>query len=180
MNIHDVIGELLYIGIVAERGRCYGKCWKFGYKKTLRRHVIELNKLQKCLQSDDKEFVKAVIEEFISVCNDNPEIGKFYNFQTNQVDKLYVGKGNIIIDRFIKELFLELTTEINRPIIFKKKVYYILCALHNLPRIYLGKDKATLCNLNQEGILERDAIRYSLENMTVDMKKKYQNMVSTY
>ena len=33
MNIQNVIGELLYIGIVAEKGRCYGVRWKFGYKK---------------------------------------------------------------------------------------------------------------------------------------------------
>lgn len=50
MTRQNVIGELLYIGIVAEKGRCYSRRWKLGYKKTLRTHVIALNELQKCLQ----------------------------------------------------------------------------------------------------------------------------------
>ena len=47
MNIQDVIGELLYIGIVAEKGRCYKKVWRFGYKRILYKHVAALNELQK-------------------------------------------------------------------------------------------------------------------------------------
>ncbi len=54
MTSQNVIGELLYIGIVAEKGRYYGIRWKFGYKKTLRTHIIALSELQKCLQDNNK------------------------------------------------------------------------------------------------------------------------------
>lgn len=47
MNIQDVIGELLYIGIVAEKGRCYEKGWRFGYKRIIYKHVAALK--EKCM-----------------------------------------------------------------------------------------------------------------------------------
>lgn len=31
MNKHDVIVELLYIGIVVEKGRCYNQMWLVSY-----------------------------------------------------------------------------------------------------------------------------------------------------
>ena len=63
--------------------------------------------------------------------------------------------------------------EIRKPCISKKNVYVLLCALHNLPRVYLGKDKETLCELRQEAISEQDAVKYAIENMSSTMKKKY-------
>ena len=71
MNIQDVIGELLYIGIVAEKGRCYGKRWRFEYKRTLYKHIAALNELQKCLLLTDEKSVNAVIRNFIQVCKEN-------------------------------------------------------------------------------------------------------------
>ena len=37
MYIQNVVGELLYIGTVAEKNGSCGQ-WKVGYKKTLRKH----------------------------------------------------------------------------------------------------------------------------------------------
>ena len=56
-------------------------------------------------------------------------------------------------------------------------MYDLLCALHNLPRVYFGKDKETLCRLKQEAISEQDAIEYAFDNMNIDMKKKYQHLL---
>lgn len=176
MNIQNVIGELLYIGIIAEKGRCYGTRWKFGYKRTLRRHIIALNELQKCLQSHDEKVVYTVIEKFVEVCNENHEIGKFYNFSNKQIGEIYLGKSNKIVNQLINEIFLGLLTEIKKPCIRKRKVYDLLCVLHNLPRVYLGKDKETLCELKQEAISEQEAIEYAFDNMSSDMKKKYQTL----
>ena len=176
MWIQDIIGELLYIGIVAEKGRCYGVRWKFGYKKTIKKHIIALNELQKCLQLDNKDVVRSTIENFIVLCEKNYEIGKFYNFSIKKLEKVDIGENYKKINLLIDKLFLDLLTELNKTYINKKKVYVLLCALHNLPRVYLGKNKKTLCNLNQEGISEQDAIKYSFSNMDSVMIKKYQNL----
>lgn len=178
MNIQNVIGELLYIGIVAEKGRCYGTRWKFGYKKTLRRHIFALNELQKCLLLTDEQSVDNVIEKFIVMCSKNHEIGKFYNFSDKKIGDLHVGANSIVVNQLMNQLFLDLTTEIKKTCIQKRKVYDLLCALHNLPRVYLGKDKETLCELMQETISEQDAIEYAFDNMNLDMKKRYRHLMS--
>ena len=177
MNIQDVIGELLYIGIVAEKGRCYGKRWRFGYKRILYKHVTALNELQKCLLLTDEKAVNAVIRNFIEVCKENSEIGKFYNFSIKEIDELHIGINSIVVNRLMDQLFLDLMTEIRKTYIRNREVYDLLCALHNLPRVYLGKDKETLCGLKQEAISEQDAIEYAFDNMSTDMKKKYQHLL---
>lgn len=176
MNIQSVIGELLYIGIVAEKGRCYERRWKLGYKKTLYKHIVALNELQKCLLLTDESIVNTVIEKFIAVCKENSEIGKFYNFSDKVTGELHVGINYIAVNHLINQLFLDLIIEMKKTCIRKRKVYGLLCALHNLPRVYLGKDKETLCGLMQEAISEQDAIEYAFDNMNADMKKKYQHL----
>ena len=89
MNIQDVIGELLYIGIVAEKGRCHEKVWRFGYKRIVYKHVTALNELQKCLLLTDEKSVNAVIRNFIEVCKENSEIDKFYNFSDQEIGELH-------------------------------------------------------------------------------------------
>ena len=178
MNIQNVIGELLYIGLVAEKGRCYGRRWRFGYKRIIYKHVAALNELQKYLLLTDEKAVYAAIENFISVCKENSEIGKFYDFSNKEICDLQVGINSIVVNRLMDQLFLDLMIEIKKTYIQNRKVYDLLCALHNLPRVYLGKDKETLCGLKQEAISEQDAIEYAFDNMSIDMKKKYQHFLS--
>lgn len=173
MNIQDVVGELLYIGIVAEKGRCYVRKWKFGYKKTLYMHITALYDLQKCLSLTDERAVSTVIEKFVAVCKENYEIGKFYNFSGKITGELHVGINYIAVNHLMDQLFLDLITEMKKIGTRKRKVYGLLCVLHNLPGVYLGKDKETLCGLMQEAVSEQDAIEYAFENMSVDMQKRY-------
>lgn len=174
MYIQDIIGELLYIGIVAEKGRCYGVRWKFGYKKILKTHIIALNELQKCLQLNDEKVSHITIKKFIIICKENYEIGKFYNISDKQIDEVKNGKNCEKVNRLMAELFYDLITEIEKTHIHKRKVYDLLCALHNLPRVYLGGDKETLCDFKQQAISEEDAIKYTVSNMNNSMRKKYQ------
>lgn len=176
MCVQDIIGELLYIGIVAEKGRCYGVNWKLGYKKILRKHIIALNELQRCLHSNDEKMLHSTIESFIVLCEENYEIGKFYKFSNKHPNKFYIGKSYKKVNRLIDRLFIDLLTEINKVCINKRKVYDLLCALHNLPKVYLGRNKETLCNLKQESVSEYDAIKYTFCNMNSSMIKKYQNL----
>lgn len=177
MELQDIIGELLYIGIVAEKGRCYGIRWRFGYKKILRRHLMALNELQKCLQSIDVNVAYIKIKEFVLICKKNYEIGKFYNFTNKQVDEIDIGKSYKNVNQLINKLFFDLMLEINKPYIHKRRVYDLLCALHNLPRVYLGRSKETLCDLKQETIQEQEAIEYAFKNMNFTMKRKYQDYI---
>ena len=177
MNIQNIIGELLYIGIVAEKGRCYKKVWRFGYKRILYKHVAALNELQKCLSSSDEKLVKSVIEDFISLCNKNYEIGKFYNFSDKEIGELHIGINSRVVDQIMDGLFLDLITEIQKKFIQKRKVYDLLRALHNLPRVYLVNNRDTLCELMQNPISEQDAIKYAFDNMDLSMKNKYQHLL---
>lgn len=175
MYIQDIIGELLYIGIVAEKGRCYGMRWKFGYKRILKRHIIALSQLQKCLKISDKELSCSIINDFFVICEKNSEIAKFYNFSVKKIDELMLGKSYEKINQFMNELFCDLLKEINKPNINKRKVYDLLCALHNLPRVYLGSEKETLCNLKQQAISEEDAIKYTFDNLDTSLRNKYKS-----
>lgn len=175
MYIQDIIGELLYIGLVAEKGRCYGVRWQFGYKRNLKKHILALNELQMCLQLKNEKKSHDTIKKFIVMCGENREIGKFYKFSDKQIDEARLGISYDKVERLINELFLDLVTELQKPYIHKRKVYDLLCALHNLPRVYLGRDKETICDLKQLGISEEDAIKYSFDNMNTSLKEKYQN-----
>lgn len=180
MYMQDVIGELLYIGIVAEKGRCYGTHWKYGYKKTLFNHVVELYKLEQCLSSPNLDAISS-INSFIKFCESNPEIGKFYNFSYCSIVKLEIREENDSFDKvnkLIKELFVDLIKEMNRMFIRKKEIYDFLSSLHNLLRIYLGFDKDTLCDLRQPAISEEDAVKYAFQNMNEMMKIKYQKYIN--
>lgn len=73
----------------------------------------------------------------------------------------------------MKRLFFDLVTEITKMRISKRKVYDLLCTLHNLPRVYLGKNNETLCELMLDAISEQDAIQYAFDNMSLEMKEIY-------
>lgn len=180
MYMQDVIGELLYIGIVAEKGRCYGTHWKYGYKKILFNHIVELYKLQQCLSLQNLEAISA-INSFIEFCESNVEIRKFYNFSCCRIVKLKIREENDSFDKvneLIRELFVDLIKEMSRVFIRKKEIYDFLSSLHNLLRIYLGVDKNTLCNLRQPAISEEDAVKYAFQNMNETMKIKYQKYIN--
>lgn len=168
-----VVAELLYIGIVAEKGRCYRRIWKCGYKTTLKRHINALNKLQKCLVITNEKEIQTAVDKFIEVCKEDNEIGKLYVFEKYKVQNLQVRKHYENINKMIDDMFQQLLLELDKLLIDKRKIYNILCTLHNLPRVYLGNDEETLCNLGQKSITEEDALMFAIDNMDEQMKEKY-------
>ena len=114
MYIQNIVGELLYIGTVAEKNRSSGR-WKVGYKKTLRRHIIALNELQKCLDSSDIEVSCSRIKKFIEVCEENHEIGECYPQLTNKrIDEAVTGQKCESVNRLVSEIFADLLTEMEK------------------------------------------------------------------
>ncbi len=173
MVIEDVVGELLYIGFVAEKGRCYGIKWKSNYKKTLTNHIYLLKELLDLLIENDETHIDSQINNFINKCKENYEIGKFYNFKGNNMDSFIHGLSYDEINCLIKMMLDDLLSELDKIIVSKRKIYDLLCSLHNLPRVYLGKGKETLCDINQEAISVKDALEYSYKNMSIELREKY-------
>lgn len=184
MNYEEVIGELLYIGFAAEKGRCYGRIWGVKYKKVLKKHIFILRQLLHSLYKDPQN-INVVIIEFIDICNKFNEIGKFYNINQDLIyqiknDAVCWVKGAIEyteINKLMFSLVEDLWKNLNKFFIDKKEVYNILNVLHNIPRIYLQNKRQTLCNLNLKGISIEDAIEYVENNMNEKMRARYKKDV---
>lgn len=71
-------------------------------------------------------------------------------------------------------------TEINCIFTDRKKICNIIRSLHNLPRVYLGKGKITLCELNQREITQEEALEYAFNNMDEIYRKKYEMILNKY
>lgn len=183
MYKQDVIGELLYIGFVAEKGRCGGK-WKISYKKTLKHHLLALSKLLEAM-FDKSANMNSVIKEFLATGVNNPQIRKFYPISEDVISQ--IENDTIIWEESIKEfnkvnylmklLMEDAIVEISSMFTDRKKIHNIIRAFHNLPRVYLGKGKETLCELSQIEITQEEALQYAFQNMNEAHKKKYEIVV---
>jgi len=169
LNYQNILAELLHIGLVAEKGRCYGRRWKCGYKKALRNHVKALHLLQVSLQSDNLQKKKDAISDFIIICNNNPDFGRFYTHAFGKIKETKIQETDLIhcmkVDTLFDELFFDLLAELNRFIPSHKKIYYLLCALHNLPRVYFNRSKQGLSGENGGSITEDEALQYAFSTM---------------
>lgn len=173
MNVQDVIGELLYIGFVAEKGRCYKKWWGIQYRNTLINHLRILQKLNNILLYGGD--VDDALCEFIQLCKKNHDIGKFYNISlcAGDIEWGKAGDKYDTINRFIEAVLADIFLELNRVFVNKKTILSYMRIIHNLPRVFLGKGKKTLCNVQQVAISEKDAIKFSYQNMNEQERLKY-------
>lgn len=183
MYKQDAIGELLYIGFVAEKGRCYGRIWNFGYKKTLKIHVNILFDLANSL-FEARTDVNNIIAEFVGICDNHSEIGKFYNISKEM--KAMIKHGKISweegcsyhkINQLMLFLLEDLLKKLDNFMIKKEDIYHIFNILHNLPRVYLGEKKETICKLNQVNISEEEALNYAFQNMDIIFREKYNQLM---
>lgn len=182
----DVIGELLYIGFVAEKGRIGGK-WKIGYKRELHTHLLVLSRLIDAL-SDKTVNMNCLIKDFLRISGKYKCIRKSYPFSEEMLSR--IKKEDIIWEEdsndyneiviLMQALITDALCEINRSFTNKKKVNYIIRSLHNLPKVYLGKGKETLCKLNQNNISIEDAMQYSYQNMDKLNKEKHAPFMQNY
>ena len=164
MIIENVIGEILYIGLVAEKGRCYGRRWGRKYKRIIRIHNEQLMQIYSVLAEDAD--INSVLNDFIKICKNEYEIGKYYKVEKwKKVAKWE--KSNIKNDIVISEMgniLYEIKNQVNKVIVNKKKIYKYFNYVHNLPKMFLIENQETLCNLHYKPITEEDAIKYVLLN----------------
>lgn len=176
MKLESTLGELLYIGFVAEKGRCYEKKWSRSYRKTIRIHIQQLIKINELFYNESE--ATETINHFIYICAENKQIGKFYCV-CKDIKKIKWDKINYRCQKIWKlmnALLSDVNIEINKMFVDWKRVYMLLNVLHNLPRVYLSKNEETLCELKQSPISEKDALIYAEKNMDQQTREIYKDI----
>ena len=187
MEKYSLFGELLYLGFVCEKGRCKSSgFWKFGYKRILHKHIILLRQLIQCiLVSEISDNDALILKKFIESIRTEKDIIKHFPLNGETIRKLQDSNYSIITsidsDRCnnnINLLMNDITTEIielldHKFFLNKKRIAMLIRAIHNLPRVYLGKGLHTLCNIEQPAIDYKAALEYSFNNMDEDTRQRY-------
>lgn len=187
MEKYSLFGELLYLGFVCEKGRCKSSgFWKLGYKRILHKHIVLLSKLIQCiLVSEISDNDALILKKFIESIQTEKDIIKYYPINEDTMKKLQDSNYSIITsidsDRCnnnINLLMNDITTEIlelldHKFFLNKKRIAILIRAIHNLPRVYLGKGLHTLCNIEQPAIDYKAALEYSFNNMDEDTRQRY-------
>jgi len=184
---YSLFGELLYLGFVCEKGRCKSSgFWKLRYKRILHKHIVLLSKLIQCiLVSEISDNDALILKKFIESIQTEKDIIKYYPINEDTMKKLQDSNYSIITsidsDRCnnnINLLMNDITTEIlelldHKFFLNKKRIAMLIRAIHNLPRVYLGKGLHTLCNIEQPAIDYKAALEYSFNNMDEDTRQRY-------
>lgn len=142
-DITYISAAILYIGCVAEKGRCYTKLRGIRYKHLLKKHICILYRFSELLYKDNFEDTENIWNDFLNLCKREKEIGKFYTFS----EEVFGSSFDFVspnqysddykrINKIIYLLMSELKNEVSRINPDKKKVYNLLNSLHNLPRVY--------------------------------------------
>ncbi|MBP1903782.1 hypothetical protein J2Z32_000394 [Paenibacillus turicensis] len=186
MRKNNIYGEILYIGLVAEKGRVFNEIWKYNYRKTLKLHVSMWQKIlmRMCDTAYNNED-EQLLREFFELCKKRKDIGKYYNTLiesfseieqiittcTENVDNTH---EETVIISLMNDLFLELT-ELLKPklIVDRKKIHLVIRVLHNLPRFFLQNPQTYIYGLKNVASSFYDVIEYSFGNMDQDMKDRY-------
>jgi len=186
MSKNNFYAEILYVGLVAEKGRAFSELKKFNYRKSLRLHVALWKRILIRMQEieytdEDEQLFKHIIE----FCKSRKEIGKYYLPKINliseneqqiksEIEKTSNNEEDLVILNFMNDLMSELV-ELLKPKIFinRKAVYFTIRALHNLPRFFLNNPCTYIFELQNVFASFQEVIEYSFGNMDLEMKNRY-------
>ena len=187
MEKNSVFGELLYVGLVFEKGRCKSNgIWKHSYIKNLKKHIELLKRIAKCMQGQfSLEEDNLLLMEVCHEIQYDRELKKYYPFSIvfdgTNINKALItdckdeNKHIEIIDLIIK-LLEDVSYELDKGLRKdKEKISRMIFSLHNLPRVYLSKEENTLCSLGQAGITSDEALEYSKLSMDESMLSSYKH-----
>lgn len=175
----SIFSEILYFGINYEKGRVYTNYWKPWYKKKLSIQIYLWRQLWyriKEINITDEDIV--VFEKLCTTCRKRNFIQ--YNIFVDLHDKVVLclksnaqrtlSESECCVIDFIGELLVGIEKSIHNKN-GKNETYRLLRVLHNLPRaLILEQD---LLNEAHIKISCEDAIEYAFNNMSDEMKKKY-------
>lgn len=192
MEKYSLFGELLYLGFVCEKGRCQRLNFlNFKYRKVLKKHISLLQMILKCILKPEltKEDSKT-LSLFIKSIKNDKELSRYYPFNNENIlfiveekyeiiDSIDRNKNNenvnILMDLLITEIIELLCKNI---FVNNNKIIMLIRAAHNLPRVYLGRNLNTLCELNLPQIDPSDAIDFAFLNMDEKTKDKYKKIIN--
>lgn len=168
-----VLGELLYVGFVFEKGCCESSgIWHIGKRKSIFRHFCVLDLLVRSISSgevnrEDYEAVRRFVREDRAIGRHYPILEEYLHPEDNDVsglmDSVDLEKVDPEINSLMRSMLAEVLVLLEKPIFVpRKRICALIKAVHNLPRVYLGSPGPTLCNLNQTSIEKEEALRYSL------------------
>ena len=180
-----VLGELLYRGLVWEKGRCKSsRLWKYTYSKSLKKHINLLHEIAMCMQKEfikeeDNAFLRKIFEEiqcdnvirraYRNMTADELNMKNFVITDCNDQNRHI--KILALILKLLEDVSLELDKGFKKD---KRKICDLLFALHNLPRVYLSKEANTLFERGA-GIGPDEALQYSRMSMDMEMLRKYKD-----
>ena len=189
MEKNAVFGELLYVGLVFEKGRYRSSgIWKYTYSKSFKKNISLLREIAKCMQKEfekeeDNIFMRKIYSEI--KCDNILKDAYPFNIDINNVnmktciitdcnnENKYI-KIIILIIKLLEDILFELDKGIKKD---KEKIGRLLFSLHNLPRVYLKKEANTLCSLRQESITVDNALEYSRMSMNKEMLSNYKSFL---
>lgn len=186
MTKNSVYGEILYMGLVTEKGRVYSELWKYNYRKALKIQVALWQRiLRRMMDNKYTEEDVQLLKDFIELCKNRKEIGEYYRPQINSfseieqlinsgIEQSHNSKEDIVILNFMNDLVLELV-ELLKPKIFvnRNQVHLVIRALHNLPKYFLQNPQTDIYGLKNVATDFQNVIEYSFGNMDQSMKNRY-------
>lgn len=185
MEKNEVLGEILYVGLVFEKGRCKNSgIWKMSYVKSLKKHIRLLKVITECMKKPFREMEDNIcLHKVCSEILNDTTLRKHYPFWN--VENIMCSERSLItncqnenihmeivcfLDRLLEDIILELNKGIRKN---KEKINRIIFSAHNLPRVYLNEEATSLCLLKQEGISPQEAFAYSKLSMDDSMLLDY-------
>ena len=168
--------HILEIGIVYEKGGKRGRFWRVGERKrlidecNLWRKIITLIDLPERGEEEDRTFFQEL--EAIAKKYNNPNYQRICELKETLISEKetvdYRKEDVILVNNFLSDLLKDMAVELNK-FDGKAKVYRIMAVMHNLPRVFYGKDALG----ESVAIKIEDAIKYAAWNMSDDMREKY-------
>lgn len=183
MERNYALGQLLYAGFVYEKCRC-GVTWRHAYIKSLKNHLELLKSVAMVIDSEysceeDNLFWNNITDEI----RRDGKLSKHYSVivsNNRKEDKsLFISRCNKDnqhkdVIALIKRLLDDLLCELNKFVKDKDKIWRMLHALHNLPRVFLCEEEAEMENVQVMGISPKEAFEYARSIMTEKMQTLYQ------
>lgn len=168
--------HILEIGIVYEKGGKKGRFWRVGERKRLIDEcnlwlkIIKLINLPKRGEEEDRIFFQEL--EAIAKKYNNPNYQRICKLKETLISEKetvdYRKEDVKLVNNFLNALLKDMKIELSK-FHGKAKAYRIMAAMHNLPRVFYGKDALG------EGVTIKmeDAMKYAAWSMSDDMREKY-------
>ena len=163
----SAIAELLYVVSVFEKGRLKSSViWKRKYVRSLKKS-LEVMTLLTDLLSRNKEISQEEIDFLQEFLYENngvifPGRGNINAFWGNENDFRFLSNDFEDIIKLMNGIMLEIKNLLcikNKN--YKIKIWYLLSAFHNLPRVFLDPKEAKVFNLDIQPITCQEAVQYA-------------------